>query len=285
MGPEKGTSSHLPSINPLDPSELKELLQAEGFQPTKRLGQHFLISERVVRLIDQAVGENAGSVLEVGPGPGALTHLLSARLPVLALEVDERVIAILRQTAPDAEVMLQDALEADLGSLVQNRPTPRVLVSNMPYNITGPLLTAFTRARTHFDRMVLMMQREVAEKIMARDGDSSFGSISVFLQSRFEIRIVCQAPAGAFWPPPKVDSSVLTFKATPVWATEEAHERVVRLGFGQPRKTLSNNILAGGWSREIAEAALTAVGLDLRVRPHQVSLAQWSQLAEFLHDH
>lgn len=284
MGKAEGEGPHLPPINPLNPAELKQLLQAEGFAPTKRLGQHFLISERVVGQIMAAVGHETGSILEVGPGPGALTHLLSRHWPVSALEVDERAVRVLAKTAPQAQVIHADALQVDLPALVHDMPQPLVLVSNMPYHITGPLLTAFTRIRQFTSRQILMMQREVAQKITALSGDGELGSISVFLQSRFNIRTLCLAHAGAFWPPPKVDSTVLIFEPRPLFAREEEHEVLVRRAFVQPRKTLANNLVAAGYPRDRVLSALERVDLGDRVRPHEVPLMDWHRLLESLDD-
>lgn len=243
----------------------------------KRFGQHFLVSEKVVRAI---VGQVTGcaSALEVGPGPGVLTGPLCASLGrVCAVEVDETVLPPLREAAPDAEVIVGDALHLDLRAVLEGLPRPRALVSNMPYNITGPLLTAFAACRDSWDVGVLMMQREVGVRVMAPAGDSSRGSLSVFLQAQFDITTVCHAPPGAFLPPPKVDSIVLRFVPRLKVDLDRAPTffEVVRRGFAHPRKTLTNNL----GDRAAWAPVLASVGLAETVRPHQLTLAQWEELA------
>lgn len=270
-------------MNLTDISVLKELLLRHGLRPTKSLGQHFLVSTKVVgAIIDRVRQESPASVLEVGPGPGVLTASLLELAPVTAVEVDPIAVSALSETAPAARVLHQDVLKTDLAALLTGMSQPRVVVSNMPYQITGPLLTAFCRCREHYRMAVLMMQREVAQKVLASSGSSDFGSISVYLQSRFEITPLVAAPAGAFFPPPKVDSSVLAFIPRSTWPGETAHERLVRAGFTQPRKTLLNNLVSAGVPKEAALAALQSHPES--VRPHQLGLDSWATLAGQLHD-
>lgn len=190
------------------------------------------------------------------------------------------MIGILTDTAPKARVIEEDALKADLGALLESLPEPRAVVSNLPYYITGPLLTRVAEARARFDRAVLMMQKEVADRVVAKPGDSARGSLSVFLQAQFEISKVASVPAGSFYPPPKVDSTVLLFVPT-ASGDNQALFDMVRRGFTQPRKTLANN-LAGhsGVRREAVAAILESIGLDARVRPHVLTLDQWRQVLQ-----
>ncbi|HRF60780.1 MAG TPA: 16S rRNA (adenine(1518)-N(6)/adenine(1519)-N(6))-dimethyltransferase RsmA [Fimbriimonadaceae bacterium] len=266
-----------------DPTVLRLLLERHGLQPQKRWGQHFLTSSRVVDAIVDRFAGYAG-ILEVGPGPGVLTHRLSlTATKLIAVEVDPIAVSALTETAPTAEVVQADALSIDLEGLFARLPEPRGLVSNMPYNITGPLVTAFAEARAGFGRAVLMMQREVAVRILARPGSSDFGSLSVYLQSQFAIERVTDAPPGCFYPPPKVESVVL--QLTPLvhghpTDLERLFFAVVRSGFQQPRKTLANN-LAGfrGLGRERVEQLLEHQGFDRRVRPHQIPVEAWKALS------
>lgn len=279
MGTSQGEGSRLPALNLTQPSELKVLLERHGFAPTKRFGQHFLVSEHVVsRIIEQVLACEAA--LEIGPGPGVLTSTLSMHIPVIALEVDRRAISVLSESAPRATVLEQDALKCDLNEHLATLPENRAIVSNMPYNLTGPLLSRITHARAGFRRAVLMMQREVAQKIQAKPGSSEIGSISVFLQSRFAIRHVVEAGPGCFWPPPKVFSDVLLFEPLDLsWPPEldKWHEMVVRTGFTQPRKTLANNL-----SKLLPGVAglLDEIGLPMQARPHQLTLQDWQRLSE-----
>jgi 16S rRNA (adenine1518-N6/adenine1519-N6)-dimethyltransferase len=241
------------------------------------LGQHFLVDEACVNeIVAQASGFSG--VLEIGPGPGILTKgLTESAEKVIALEVDGGILNALRERAPRAQVVFQDALEADWGALLDDLPQPTAIVSNMPYNITGPLLSRVGAVKDRIGRAVLMMQKEVGDRILAPAGNSDRGSLSVFLEARFTIRRLRRVPAGAFLPPPKVESIVLVLDPKPE-AVDERLEAVVRAGFGQPRKTLANNLTATFGGREKVVERLVALGLGESIRPHQLTLEQWVAL-------
>ena len=269
-----------------DPAALKAFLGKFGLSADKALGQHFLISSRVVNAICARVAECPG-ILEIGPGPGILTGPLSEQSAALiAIEVDERFPSLLLESAPKAQVILADALHADLMAHLAGLPTPKAVVSNLPYYITHPLLTLVADARSGFDKAVLMMQKEVAEKILSPAGKRERGSLSVFLQACFHIKEVVRAPAGAFMPPPKVDSIVLEFtpRPSPVPSDREtSFFKLVRVGFTQPRKTLANNLAPYG--RERVVSALVVATLSLSIRPHELREADWVALFEGIVSH
>ncbi len=269
-------------MNLTSPPELRALLERHGWRPQKRFGQHFLCSQKVVSAIVSRCSDARG-ILEVGPGPGVLTQPLSEIAErLIALEIDPISVLALAESAPLAEVREGDVLLANLDEVFLELPEPRVLVSNMPYNITGPLLTAFALVRHRYGRAILMMQKEVGERILAPAGSSDAGSLSIFLQSQFAIEKVVSAPAGAFFPAPKVDSLVLQF--TPLDSVlEDDYFIVVRLGFTQPRKTVVNNLLPR-FERESIEAALKKLGHPPGVRPHQLGVPEWKALFLALHE-
>jgi 16S rRNA (adenine1518-N6/adenine1519-N6)-dimethyltransferase len=241
-------------------------LARHGLRADKSHGQHFLASGAVVGKILAAASGCAG-VLEVGPGPGVLTGPLSAMARVKAIEVDSRMAPLLAEAAPEAEIVWQDALKSDWRGALKELPEPRAVVSNMPYNVTGPLLDRVECVADLIDRAVLMMQREVGEKILAQPGDRRRGALSVVFEAAFTVSRVSLVPPGAFLPPPKVESVVLLFRPTGAQLTD--HEReVVRTGFRQPRKTLANNLGV----RDMG-------GLPPTVRPHELTLEQWRQTA------
>jgi 16S rRNA (adenine1518-N6/adenine1519-N6)-dimethyltransferase len=273
-------------LNLYDPGTLKEFLGRHGLSAKKGLGQHFLCSRSVVRSIVESVADCRG-VLEIGPGPGVLTSPLSeASERMIALELDPRMIEALRESAPQAEVRQVNALETDLSAVLAELPTPRAVVSNLPYYITGPLLTRVAEAKGAWTKAVLMMQKEVGERVTAAERTPARGSLSVYLQSQFQIRRVAAVPAGAFVPPPKVDSVVLELTPRPEPRDPEAdrwHQRVVRLGFTQPRKTLANNLSVGlARSRDAVLGAIASAELPPTARPQELSLEEWSRLAEEL---
>jgi 16S rRNA (adenine1518-N6/adenine1519-N6)-dimethyltransferase len=270
-------------VNLTDPVTLKALLERHGLSPHKKWGQHFLVSEKVVAAIVAETAAYAG-VLEVGPGPGVLTHPLSLVSKVIALEVDPIAVSALGESAPLAEVRHRDALEIDLAPIFLDLPEPRVLVSNMPYNITGPLLDRFTTHRNLYGKAVLMMQKEVAEKMLAPAGDSDRGALSVVMQLLFDVRKLIKAPPGAFFPSPRVESLVLVLTPKPAQFSDVELEhlvRIIRAGFTQPRKTLANNLTLLLGSRERALVAIEAQKLSDTVRPHQLRQEDWCGIAEF----
>lgn len=259
-----------------DVPTLRALLARHGITADKGLGQHFLISEKVVRAILLRLEGIAGA-LEVGPGPGVLTSAVCSVVDqVAAVEIDARLQAVLRETAPGAQVTLGDCLQVDLGGILDRLPEPRALVSNMPYNITGPLLERIASARSQFSLCVLMMQKEVGDKILAQPMDRKRGALSVCLQMQFDWDKVCLVPSGAFHPPPKVDSIVLCGKPRfPFEACthEASFSRFVHQAFRQPRKTLANNLgnqLPSGW--------LQTQGLPSTLRAHELAHGLWYEL-------
>ena len=259
-------------MNLSDRGELIAFLRKHGLAPEKGLGQHFLCSSKAVDAIVGAVPEGA-SVLEIGPGPGILTRPMSQHHDVVALELDARMPLLLAESAPQARIVVGDALHVNLIELLETLEVPRAVVSNLPYYITGPLLDRIARARSRWDIAILMMQREVGDKILAKPGDRLRGAISVRMQAEFSVRKVCSVPPGAFVPPPKVDSVVL--ELTPrACSLDDAFFEFVHRGFVQPRKTLANNLAASGYPKETVEAS----GLEGAIRPHQVTQEQWENL-------
>jgi 16S rRNA (adenine1518-N6/adenine1519-N6)-dimethyltransferase len=237
-----------------------------------------LVSEPVVKDIVRQV-QGCSSVLEIGPGPGVLTRPICSFIDhVAAIELDSKAIPVLAESAPNAEVIQADALKVDLNEILNRLPEPRALVSNMPYAITGPLLTLVAAHAGQIQTAVLMMQREVGDRIVAAPGDRNRGSISVNLDVLFEISRVCRVPGGAFMPPPKVESVVLRFDPRPELAegVDSKFETMVRQGFSQPRKTLVNNLKSLG--KENLLRALSELELTETVRPHQLTTEQWLEL-------
>ncbi len=190
------------------------------------------------------------------------------------VELDKRFVEVLGSVAPNARIVQADVLKTDVRGLLTGMGEPRCIVSNMPYNITGPLLGKVSECRGVFRNAVLMMQKEVGERVLAKAGSSERGALSVSMQLQFSIEKVCDAKAGAFLPPPKVDSIVLDFTPTDPDYDLDRVLKVVRAGFTQPRKTLANN-LTEKYDR-------TKTGLAANIRPHQLTNEEWVSLAERL---
>jgi 16S rRNA (adenine1518-N6/adenine1519-N6)-dimethyltransferase len=239
-------------------------------KPKKSLGQHWLVSEGHIRQIVDAVGQPRG-ILEIGSGKGILTGPLSGKAKTIALELDPRMVDATKRAAPNVEVIEADVLQADLSALLRRLEEPRAVVSNLPYYITAAVVSRLCAVSTEFETAILMMQEEVALKLLAPAGDSRRGSLSVAVQRHFEADTVTKVPPGAFKPPPKVESRVIRLASRKL-PVDAKLETLVRRGFTQPRKTLANNLQ----DRELVESA----GLSLSVRPHQLLLENWTRLAE-----
>jgi 16S rRNA (adenine1518-N6/adenine1519-N6)-dimethyltransferase len=226
-------------------------------------------------------------ILEIGPGPGILTSQLAQwDRKLTALELDSRMIPALAESAPYADVRQIDALHANFSALLDELPQPRGIVGNLPYYITAPLIDRIAAARNHYAKAILMIQKEVADRICALPGDGARGSISVYLQALFDIETVAKVGPEAFDPPPKVRSTVLEFrpKAAAEGASEELF-RLVRLAFAQPRKTLANNLMAGlKLDRTSVAYAIESASLRPDARPHQLTELEWVTVARALSD-
>ena len=244
----------------------------------KGLGQNFLCSSSVIETILGSL-EGFPGVLEIGPGPGVLTSRLADGVrQVVALELDPRMVSVLKVSAPVADVRLQDALKSDFAQLLSGLPAPKAVVGNIPYYITSPLLEKVAQIASEIDRAVLMMQREVADRIAAKAGDSARGSLSVYLQSRFLIEKLVDVPPDCFLPQPKVHSTVVQLTPQSTEGATEELFRVVRAGFSQPRKTLVNNLGAIAAKADVQEL-LIEMNLSSTVRPHELTYDQWARIA------
>lgn len=267
---------------------LKEVIQRFELQAKKSLGQHFLLDERVTDRIVAEAGIAAGaSVIEVGPGPGGLTRSLlrSQAGRIIAIEKDARCIEALRELqAGDArlEIMPQDALKMDWAAI----PAPRQVVANLPYNVGTLLLLQWLemigREPGAFTRLTLMFQREVAERIAAEAGSKEYGRLSVLSQFLCEVVWHFDLPPGAFSPPPKVHSSVITLipRAKPLYPVPvKALERVTAAAFNQRRKMLRGSLKALGVD---TEALLRQAGIDGKRRAETLSIEEFCRLAHIL---
>lgn len=268
------------------------VLRAYGIRPRKRFGQHFLVSRAVLdRLLDAAALTPRDGVLEVGAGIGTLTAALAPRVrAVVAVEVDEALLPALRaHTAawPTVAVVAGDIMRLDLAALAGGLPPPRKVVSNLPYNIASPLLVALLQPALGFVRCVVTVQREVADRLTAAPGTTSYGALSVAVQYRAAASVVARVPPGAFFPPPDVDSAIVLLEPRPAppvdVGDEELFARVVRAAFGQRRKTLRNALAAGlAVPPARAEAACRAAGLDPGRRGETLDLAAFAGLTRAL---
>lgn len=255
----------------------------------RALGQHFLRDAGIARAIVDLVAPTAADlVVEIGPGEGALTDPLARRAGrLIALEVDRGLIERLRRRLPAIEIVEADARTWDYGALLRP-PGGRVLVvGNLPYSVGKPILQALVEARTAIDEMALMLQLEVAERVAAPPGGKTYGSLSVLTQLYCDARIALRVPAGAFRPPPKVDSAVLHLRpllAPRVDVGDGARfQTVVRAAFAQRRKTLANTLAAGlGLPVGTVRDAAAGAGVDPGRRAETLNIKEFAALASRL---
>jgi 16S rRNA (adenine1518-N6/adenine1519-N6)-dimethyltransferase len=260
--------------------------------PKKSLGQNFLVDENIIsRIIQSAEITKDDTVIEIGPGMGAMTKDLAvAAGRVIAIELDERLFRKLKAELKDADnldLILGDALTFPYESL----PGPVKVVANLPYYISTPIITRLMEAREKISAMVLMLQKEVAQRITAKPGGKEYGYLSVMVQLWSEAVNLFDVPKEAFTPVPKVDSAVVRLKVRGTPASERVSdlvffEKVVSAAFSQRRKTLKNSLKN---SRVIEpsrfEAAMELArksGIDPMRRAETLSLSEFAALAEIL---
>jgi 16S rRNA (adenine1518-N6/adenine1519-N6)-dimethyltransferase len=260
------------------------LLRQYNLRPDKALGQNFLLDESVLeRVIETANVTRQDTVLEIGAGVGSLTRYLAcAARSVIAVELDEGLLPPLKQVLkpfPNVRIIQGDILALDPAQLV---PTPGYLVvANIPYYITSALIRHLLESPCQPSRLVLTIQKEVAQRICAVSGDLSLLALSV--QVYGQPHIAAHISAGAFFPPPKVDSAILRVDLYPIpripYPLLDAFFRLSKAGFSQKRKTLRNALAGGlGWSTTQANELLQVAGIDPFRRAETLSLDEWHRL-------
>lgn len=263
---------------------LRDVIARYGLDAKRSLGQHFLLDPGVTARIANEAGPLDGRyVVEVGPGPGGLTRALldTPATQVLAIELDRRAIGAmteLQQAYPGRLVVQEaDATRLDLAAAV---PAPRVLAANLPYNVATPLLVGWLRQAGQWERMTLMFQLEVAERIAAPPDTPAFGRLSVLAAWTCTTTLRLRLPPGAFTPPPKVWSAVVGLVPHAVQPPPDlfaAMERLTAAAFGQRRKMLRGSLRPLG-----GEALLARAGIDGERRAETLAIPEWDALVRLL---
>ena len=278
-----------------DRREIQALLERHGFRFSKAMGQNFLIEGWVPRDIADACGaDERTGVLEIGPGIGPLTSQLAQRAgKVVSVELDQRLYPVLRETMAGADnftLIEGDAMKLDFPQVAAEyfpglRP---ILCANLPYNITTPILTKCVESRC-FDSLTVLIQKEVAQRICAVAGAAEYGAFTVLMQYYTAPELLFTVPPTCFLPAPKVTSAVIRCpvrKAPPVdVVSESALWRTVKAGFALRRKTLVNSLQTGyRLPKEQLAEIVTSCGLSPTVRGERLTLADYAQLTNALHD-
>ncbi len=274
----------------------KQALKILGRRPTKSLGQHFLIHQATAEKIAAAIHPGPGDVVvEIGAGLGALTLPLSrSGALVIAVEIDAELVKFLRKefekrNGKGVKIECMDILELDLISLYEQFQRKMKIIGNLPYNISSPVLFKLMEAADYLKEAVLMLQDEVAERVLAGPGNKDYGIISVMVAYHCECRRVMRVKPSQFHPPPKVDSQVisLSFRDRPLTPQVEASWllQTVKAAFSHRRKTLRNSLLAsklGNLTPDLVNGVLQEASIEANRRPESLTLEEFLRLAKGL---
>ncbi len=283
-------------MNLYAPSTIKAIQNKHGFKLSKSLGQNFLTDKNIIdKIIYSADITSQDLILEIGPGFGVLTKELAERAgKVIAVEIDKSLIPILEENLKDYDNVVlinQDILQTNINQLLEQNRTQESqnyanikIIGNLPYYITTPILMKVLEDKVVAESITIMMQKEVAQRIMADPGSKAYGAISAVVRYYCESFSVITVPASVFYPPPKVDSAVLRLdirKAPPVSLKDEVlFFQVIKAGFGQRRKTLENSLtgVASLGKEEICKV-LNTVNIDGKRRAETLSLEELALIA------
>ena len=281
-----------------DYSVTKAVLERHGFTFKKSFGQNFLTDTNILqKIVDTAEIDDQVNVIEIGPGIGALTEFLAERAAeVMAFEIDHRLVPILADTLRDFDnvtVVNEDILKVDLAQHIQNFKNPDLpikVVANLPYYITTPILMHLIESGIPFSEFVVMMQKEVADRISAKPNTKAYGSLSIAVQYYMTAKVAFIVPRTVFVPAPNVDSAILKMVRRPEPAVAVEDEKfffkVSKASFTHRRKTLWNNLTGYfGKTEEVKDKltkALDQAGLSPSVRGEALSLEEFASLADAL---
>lgn len=261
---------------PLGRAETRELLERHGIRLRRDLGQHLLVDPNVVRRIVEIARVGTGSnVVEIGAGAGTLTRSLAASgARVIAYEIDESLRPVLVETVGDsADLRFTDAADIDFDRALP--PGEWVVVANLPYNVGTPIVLTMLRSVPRITRLVVMLQREAVDRLVAEPGSRVYGLPSVIVRLNGTVRTALRVPAHVFFPEPKVESSVAVIDRKPADPAAEAAIRLAGVGFGQRRKMLRSSL------RGVATAAdLITAGIEPTLRAENLAPEEWLRLAK-----
>jgi len=286
-------------IDIANPARTQAIMNAYGLRVKKSLGQNFLTDQNVLHnIVATADIGPEDNVIEIGPGIGALTEYLArAAHQVLAFEIDDRLLPILDETLADydnVEIINQDILKVELPAMIAEHldaDRPLKLVANLPYYITTPILMSVLAGRVTFDNIVVMMQKEVADRLAAEPGTKAYGALTIAVQYRMAAELAMIVPRTVFVPSPNVDSAIVKLTALPerthVPFDEAEFFKVVKAGFAHRRKNLWNNMQSlFGKQPEVKTAiqtALDAAGIDPKIRAERLTVDEFITLTDALH--
>lgn len=270
--------------------DARTLLDRYGLRAKKAFSQNFLISDRAfAAIVDATVRSEQDWIVEIGAGLGTLTARLAERVPagrVIALELDRDMVAVLRGelAVPNVQIEETDAMRYDLAAVATLRGAPIAVCGNLPYQIASQLMFRVIEARTSVTHAVMMIQKEMADRLVAPPGGKDYGALGVMIRTYADVSTVARVSAGSFVPPPKVDSTVI--KLTPLAegkprapiSDDKHYSAVVHAAFGQRRKTL-RNALRAVFDEAGVDAALASTAIDGQRRGETLEIAEFAALA------
>ncbi len=272
---------------------IKYLCSKHGFKFSKDMGQNFLTDTSVIDAISRAACEDADSVLEIGPGFGTLTAALCQRAKkVASIELDVRLAGVLKETLAgfdNLKIIWDDCMKADIRKIIDEELPGRVsAAANLPYYITTPIIMKLIEGDYGFEKIIVMVQKEVAERLCAKPGGREYGAVTLGVSYRAEASIIAEAGKEKFVPSPKVDSAVVEMKLLKEPRVKPKDEKlffaVIKAAFAQRRKTLSNALAnAGKFGRkENIASSIEAIGREPNVRGEKLSIEEFCALSDIL---
>lgn len=277
----------------ISPKVTKETVSNYGFKFSKSLGQNFLIDENILnKIIDGAEVSSEDVVFEIGPGIGTLTQALADKAKrVVAVEIDKTLLPILADTLRDfnnVEVIHNDVLKLDLQKLVKEKSPNKSIkvIANLPYYVTTPIVMKFLEEKVSLENMVVMVQKEVADRMRAKPGTKDYGSLSVAVQYYCEPKIITKVPRSVFIPQPNVESTVIKLEILKAPRVKVDNEKlmfgIVRAAFGKRRKTILNALASSnlGFDKEMVRTVLNESGIKAERRGETLDIEEYAALAQ-----
>jgi len=275
-------------------SQLKHLMNKYDIKPNKRMGQNFLIDNNIITKIIQGANVEGGYVIEIGPGMGSLTvGLAQVAKKVIAVELDKKLLPVLEETTgrySNVEIINEDALKVNFDEVMKERgiQEPYSVVANLPYYITTPIIMHLLEQGFNIDKLVFMIQKEVATRMLAGPGTKDYGALTLGVQYYTEVFRVAKVPPTVFIPKPEVDSTVVKLVKRPKPQVDVKNERflfkVIKAGFGKRRKTILNSLSNSelDLNKEAIIKACSLIQIDPQKRMEQLSIQDIARLADHL---
>ena len=273
------------------PKVIKDILDRYGFKFSKSLGQNFLIDGNIIKRIVEIAGlDEKSGVLEIGPGFGTLTQLLCKKAnKVIAIEVDKSLIEVHKGTLdyPNLKIIYDDFLKVDVNKLIEEefKGLDVKIVANLPYYITTPIIMKILEEKYKVSKIVVMVQKEMAQRLNSKPGTKNYGAITLAVQYRADTNIAMIVPNSVFMPKPKVDSAVIEFRILPKPRIDVCDEKmlfeVIKASFAQRRKTILNGLSNSlNFSKDIINESLVSAGMNPGIRGEKLTLDEFGRISD-----